>query len=766
MKNSSPKIFIFILVLAATLTCGLRLSYACGPFSRYAIFTFSKHPDFPLDKYSGGELGILKPSYARSYLYVSYRLMTGGRFNPAEQQALSELWNARLDYNQPEGSGEDTTATWLEARKKVSGVKQDLQIEVFRDTGQDNYSSFLNCTPDAFRNATKTLEERIAKFGAGSAEVKEWTLAQDQVFDNCKSGQTIPEEASNSAAPLIKYDRAYQVAAAHFYAMNFDEARSHFEKIAADTASPWHEQAEYLVARSLLRKASLSSEANRNETFALAEAQLKKVLADSSQSALQLSARNLLSLIRMHTHPAELVRELSRSLLRNEPNPNLKQELWDYTVLLDRSLGDSDEALDENLKKALEASEKDDLTDWLITFQAMPKDSLNHSLEKWEKTNSLPWLIAALSKIEAGEAKADALINAAERIEPASPAYATAQFHLIRLSLKKGDMENARGRLDSVLQAQPNVPPSAANLFRHQRMLVAANLDEFLKYAQRQPAAYSWDDDGRETPIDIKDDEELKSWSGRTLLDTDAVGFMNEQFPLEMLSSAATNKNLPEHLRRQIALTAWTRAVILDDTETGKKLAPVASTLAPELKTYLDAYLTASTVADKKSAALYAILKFPGLKPYLDSNIGRLTPLGERDIYRDNWWCDMSVDTSENAESENPVEDSSKSLKEIESLGTDFFSEKQSTAATRERAKLLSLGSAPNYLSREAIAWSNRTPNDPRVPEALYVAVTATRYGCSDKETGKWSKAAFDLLHKRYPKSTWAKKTPYWFNGV
>jgi len=24
----------------------------------------------------------------------------------------------------------------------------------------------------------------------------------------------------------------------------------------------------------------------------------------------------------------------------------------------------------------------------------------------------------------------------------------------------------------------------------------------------------------------------------------------------------------------------------------------------------------------------------------------------------------------------------------------------------------------------------------------------ATRYGCTDKETGRWSKAAFDLLHQ------------------
>jgi len=43
--------------------------------------------------------------------------------------------------------------------------------------------------------------------------------------------------------------------------------------------------------------------------------------------------------------------------------------------------------------------------------------------------------------------------------------------------------------------------------------------------------------------------------------------------------------------------------------------------------------------------------------------------------------------------------------------------------------------------------------------------VRATRYGCTDKETVNYSKAAFDLLHKRYPNSEWTKKTPYYFGS-
>ena len=49
------------------------------------------------------------------------------------------------------------------------------------------------------------------------------------------------------------------------------------------------------------------------------------------------------------------------------------------------------------------------------------------------------------------------------------------------------------------------------------------------------------------------------------------------------------------------------------------------------------------------------------------------------------------------------------------------------------------------------------------MPESLHLAVRATRYGCSDAETGKFSKQAFDLLHQRYAKTPWAQETPYWY---
>jgi len=270
-------------------------------------------------------------------------------------------------------------------------------------------------------------------------------------------------------------------------------------------------------------------------------------------------------------------------------------------------------------------------------------------------------------------------------------------------------------------------------------------------------------------PIEIKTDDELKLWAGRALLDVDSTKVLNQQLPLPLLNQAASSNVLPEHVRRQIALAAWTRAVILDDVESGKAAASTALVLAPEIKTYLTAYQSAKTRDDRLAAGLYAILKFPGLKPYVDSSTGRLTPLAERDIYRDNWWCDLTPSPNTESESGEATEDTQDKNLPVEDglpLSLDFLSSTQVSAASREHSQLLALGTAPNYLARATIAWANRTPTDPRIPEALHLVVLSTRYGCTDTESPKWSKAAFDLLHKRYPGSEWAKKTPYWFKDV
>jgi hypothetical protein len=69
------------------------------------------------------------------------------------------------------------------------------------------------------------------------------------------------------------------------------------------------------------------------------------------------------------------------------------------------------------------------------------------------------------------------------------------------------------------------------------------------------------------------------------------------------------------------------------------------------------------------------------------------------------------------------------------------------------------------------IDYAKSNPADPDVPEALALTVRGTRYACTEwgtnadnaAENSAVSKAAFRLLHTKYPQSPWTAKTPYYY---
>jgi hypothetical protein len=307
-----------------------------------------------------GEIGVLQPGYARSYLFVAYRQLSGNGFNAEEQKALVALWKERLEFTWPDYD-EEWPKPWITARQRVPGLGAAPKVSAYRHREKPNeYETYLNCQKDAFETAASVLDQRIKKFGPDSGAVRDWVAAQDQVFGNCSEGRVIPPAAPADADPLLRADRNYQIAAASFYSGNFDDAKTQFEAIARDNSSPWHETAAYLIARSLLRQASLGPIEKKNESLAQAEGQLRKILSDRSLASVQTAAARLLNIVRLRLHPDTKLHELAQSLLKKN-NEMLKQDLWDYTLLLDQFEGD-----DSADKKKLLAAQlrEDELTDW------------------------------------------------------------------------------------------------------------------------------------------------------------------------------------------------------------------------------------------------------------------------------------------------------------------------------------------------------------------------------------------------------------------
>lgn len=761
--NSYKALLALTLIISVSFLRPQR-TVACGPFFTDAIFVYSKHPDLPFEKFAAGQLGVVQSNWARSYLVAAYRNLAGTPLSESEGKAIKAVWDERLNLSSESNNGNDEEwiKKWNEARKSVPGAAAPTEIKVYRNREKPNeYESYLNCQQDAFENAEATLNQRIQTFGADSLGVKGWLAAQDIVFANCSEGRHIPADASSEAPdlpPMIRADRAYQIAAANFYATNFDDAKKQFDLIAQDKSSSWREKAAYLAARSLLRKGSLTDK-EEDQRLALGEAEtrLNAILKDTSLTSAHHASERLLNLVRLRLHPEEKIHELAHSLIKKDGSADFKQDVWDYTVLLDKYLDEGDETTAPKRPAGLTS---DDLTDWVVTVQDSTPAAATHSGEQWQKTRALTWLVASISKANGKQSQADALLSAAAAIDRTSPAFPSLAFHSVRLLIESNRSNEARAMLDRILGAdRSQLSPSALNLFLSQRTALAQNLEEFLKSAPRVPAGMSDDSDGRELPEE--ESATRDTTKGATLFfDLDGANAFNKAMPVALVKDASASTTLAPNLRRDVAQAAFVRAALLDDYKTASEAATLVQEMYPQLKQFLGAYQKAATPDARRFAAAFVSLKFPGLRPYVSAGIGRTTALEEIDSYRDNYWC------AEPANPQNvPMGDDEEGKPKAKPIAPPAFLSSSGALVETQVAAVKELGTAPNYFCRIAIAWAEKNPADPRAPEALHLAVRSTRFGCTDAETGRWSKAAYDLLHRRYPNTTWAKNTKYWFKG-
>lgn len=752
-RNILGKILIvFILTVAASFLLSSR-SNACGPFFTDAIFVFTKHPDFPLENFASGKLGVVSPTWARSYLVVAYRTLSDASLNETEAKGVKSLWDDRLN-NGGNIYDESWVKKWNEARSKVPGAPKGPEIQVYRNREKPReYESFLNCQGDAFTTAEAKLNERISTFGGDSAQVREWLAAQDAVFANCYEGRHIPD-ATTAQDALIRADRAYQIAAANFYSTNFDEAKQQFDAIAENKASPYRIVAPYLAARAMLRKGSFAEkDEDGKPALADAENRLNAILKNNSLKLSHHAATRLLNLTRVRLHPEEKLHELAHEITKKGASSDFKQAVWDYTVLMDKFIGKDEEGKPRTAPAGLAT---DELTDWIVTIEAASATTAAHALDRWERTKSLAWLVAALTTVNGQEPKLPTLLSAAAGVSHTSPAFPSIAFHQARLLMEAKRGDEARALLDNILtNDRAQMSASAVNTFLGARMMLAQNLQEYLATAQRVPAGFSDDNDGREIPDDPKDAEQIAGGS-KFFFDLDAANVFNKAMTVAVMKDASLGKTLAPNLRRDVAQAAFIRAALLDERAAANQTAPVLQEMYPQLKEFLTAYERGATADARRFAAAFMALKNPGLRPYVSAGLGRTSAFDDIDSYRDNYWCSEPPTPPGAPYEENP--------KPKPVIAPEFLKSSQ-PLAEKQFAALQALGTAPNFLCRVAIDWANKNPSDPRAPEALHLAVRSTRYGCTDTDTGKWSKAAFDLLHRKYPNTTWAKNTKYWFKG-
>lgn len=819
----------FLVRLIVFVTFPLATVQACGPDFFPDVFVQRIHPDDP-KQFAAGKLGVLLPTYPRADLAVAYRYLNGGSLASEEQKGYHPTLSLADDVEgddagdssdaSSEASGTDAAESsgesdlWLKARNRYAPPQPE--IHTVRDYGMV-YSAgdilagnYENCQADGFHTAAVTLESRAKTWGAHSPELADWIKGQDAVFSNC--GSSVPGDPSNkvitpsspgappaSAPQLLRHDRAYQIAAAQFYAAQFEPARASFQSIAQDASSPWRGIARYMVARTLIRFAFLSL-ANSSEEGSMAkfdpammqqaQQQLEAMQKDQVPGVSQHAIEDLLHLVRIRTEPQVRLAELSAALAGPNSDPYYVHDIADLTWYLNAKLDSipirqdasisgctlQDAKIDfrsvplEQKQSCFEDAYKSvadlraisPLVDWLITFQSPSEAAKQHAFAQWKRTPSVMWLTAAMMKASSSDSVTPALIQATEHIPSTSPAWPTLEYGRLRLLIASGHATEARAELAAALpRIQVMGSQSAVNLFTGLRMRTAPSLNEALADAPRKVIEHISEEqasideclDVMKNPRRIYD---CKKDTSPVEFSSDSAAVLNNETPLSLLVQAAQSDALSPQLRQAVAMVTWVRAVLL-------KNQPVAAQMLP----LLPAKVQQQSGPGVGFRPLMTILRNPGLRPYLDDGVQRSYSYDFVESFSDNWWCgDWTTSFDEDNQ---PIG--------IEPVA--FLTPQELKSAENETKSLLALSSASEYLGAQVVSYANAHPSDPDVPEALYLTLRMIRYGCNRpsewRDPNKPAQAdpvasianeVGAIMRRRYPTNPWTKKAaPYVWLG-
>ena len=798
---------------------------ACGPDFFPDVFVRKLRPDHPADYAAGKLGVLLptfpRADLTVAYRYLNGGPLTAEE-QRAYEPTLSLAEEVRDSYPADASQAQKTTNSeqyaeppgpadlWLKTRNTYAPPQPDLhsvrEYGMIYSAGYFLAAGYENCQADAFDTAVATLENRAKIWGAKSAELADWINGQDAVFSNCGVGAPkssypanrpvihpfSPAVAPSRTPALLSQDRAYQLAAAQFYSAQFNLARASFRAIAQDAASPWRDISRYLIARSLIREAFLTATGDTDDVGASfnpdlmkqAQHQLESMrdqhLAGISPHAVQ----SLLNLVRIRTEPQQRLREISLALVEPNPDPYYKQDLgdlmWylnarldslpvrentsDFAFHVDRAQNDYRPLTLEQKLPGFEKAFHDvadlrsvsPLIDWLITFQSPSDAAKKHAAAEWQRTGGTPWLTAAIMKASSSDPLTPRLIDAAGRIPSSSPAWLTVTYHRERLLIDMGKIEQAGIETDAIMPVvEQKGSESAVNLFTGLRMRTAKKLDEALadaprKILERTSQQQSSVDECLDVMKNPKRKYDCRASNSAVEFSDDVAAVFNSETPLATLAQAAQSRALPLPLRQSVAMMTWVRSVLLKNDAIAAQMLPL-----------LPQKLQQQAGAGVGFRPLMAILRNPGLRPYLDGGVQRSASYDFVESYSDNWWCgDWTTTLSGN--------DAFASAPSVA-----FLSPEMRKTGESESHAILAMGSADEHLGSEVLNYARAHPADPDIPEALFLTLRMIRYGCFHGWGAERDKQNSDrvatiarevgaMLRQRYPTDPWTKKAaPY-----
>ena len=766
-------------------------SDGCGPYDFTLRASYDKGPEDE-KAYRAGQLGVFQAKYNERLLWMAYRHLN--RLSVPPEPAVQDFLTVPIDKRWLHGKSQDGARhfdAWRRARRAMEvplewEADDQSRTRIVIEEEYRYYEYFLNCNDDAFRHALEVCEARREQFGEDSEEWRQWLRAQDTVFANCGEGEHIPEPLDESWPEILRQDRRYQIAAARFYATDYDGAEQDFRAIAEDPTSPWQELADYLVARVLIRKGELPQAAD----------QLRSVVESGGPYAQP--ASKLLDHVRFRTAPGDFLNRLGDKLASPTLDAEgLDQNLEDLSLALSRQRWQGEEKRLPWMDLSAELSSGEDLVAWIQYLRrvAHPYDSDNlwpdplEALARFETSGQAHWWLAAAM---AAHAHPKTLTDPEQfirlrRLAPPekakSPADLALTYHRLRLSVDllaadqtladtsedteeetsaEDSIQQIESRLQDLLEKDSNdskgLSRSDRNRFQHLYARLATDLNTYVQRSIHQAAAGGYE----EVELFSSDDSWIESEvKDRNYLFYPAIDVLNQRPPKALLD-LARQPWMPVEQARRLAVVGWVRALGSESTSMAAEAAPLVADLLseqhPELAKGLR-HLQSLPESERPFATALLVLQAPGFDAYLHHGEGFTQGLFMGPASTISWWCagELQLEPIHATESRTPPT-ARPWMKEV----LDPYSYDGSRYA-RTPMRKVEIKSAVALLAPWIFRYADSKPTDTRVPEALHRLVRATRYGCGQGH-GEISKQAFRRLHRDYPSSPWTRKTPYWFD--
>jgi len=800
-KTGGRRLLAAAAMAAATLL-GSAAAHASGGYDAEDLFFATTRPDQPVREFVERPAGYYT-GYLVPYQVLWYWRLRGQSFSPDAVRAFTDLLEKLPREDNAVADIDDASTEWRKARDdamakldpqsqrdKSSSPKQQ-QPKWNADTLQADAICFYG---DAFRNATKTLAQRMTRAAGDKSAapfVLHWLKAQDAVFDTCDKEPGAMPELPAGAPAWLQADHAYQLAARHFYAGDLDNADEAFAAVAADKASPWRDLAAYMRLRVLARQnpGDPPSEGSENKKES-AEALKKQAELDKQLEAIALPLMKNPRLKALHPSVHRLAEALRiRYLLPATRMQRLADGL--------RTIGQPDAAAAKLLLLNHEfracgffggcsyigPAQTSDLVQWLSTVRGFdgPGSGLEPdgkwretlSWSRYQRTHDLAWLMAAASLVPVAATNGDKREAELQAALAAVPEDHPARFAATQLRAQRMFAQGRYKEVRELVAASADSPLiahslSGQNLVKALLLPTAASEEEWRRLAIRPVVAR-------------RDPEAMEAKPSAVPLasafDEDVVRFLNTRAPLAMWLRLAAEPALAPALRDSLLETAWTRAVVAGDYATARRAAQMRIASPPQA----GAAKGADTIAGIRRSAELPETDAAAWRHLLLERMASTTEV----LSPPHWPAAEGIRPTPLKLGVGPVYSERSTVgsygKWCRPLGVPTTGPQAATAAdfempaflpqeerSRQAALVEKLRTVPQdsiYFTQESLALMQRARTDPLVPQALSVAVKMARYTCQDKAAGDWSRKGLQALRTNYPNSPWTAATPYWYGG-